>query len=917
LVADNLRHFSSLMEKVARLGEIWNILGRTLFSPRILSPMDSLQFSVTPYSFNALALLLIGLAGWLYLLGLREKTTAIYSIILVLGGFTLGMASWLTNGIVFWGGALTPFTEACVIVSMAGVIFFAYQYPRKANSLEARLLRSLAVLMGLAALFISLFFAFRFVVTRGAALWPLPPVFWSLNPVTSVVALVVCLRRTLVVQSELQPGGWRTSISAFWRPASHAVRLLRNFSFALGMGMVQGLVSSLDGLIVLPAMLAPLLLNLSMSLMFVVVVYSVFDLTAEQPRLVVRLVGLSLVTVLGMTGVVGMYTFFLASEGVNSQVHLDVALTQPGLAAGSSGDWPKGVVYILADMPNEADSNLATGRLLYAQPGVEPQALLNEPLSPKVPPVWSYYLDLRNICPGASLAQLRLRYGSQPLGSYYQYVGCPVRQAGVNYEIGFSLAEIDRATQAKSGWVWGLIWGSSLLVLIVFPRFFRTSLIRPLERLLGGVRQAESGDLEVSVPVTYQDEVGFLTSAFNKLTASLKAELAQRQRAEAELRQLNLTLEQRIADRTRELEALYEVSAAASQAQDSASLLNSLLERSLAALNCSAGFILLVDEATLQLAASRGLPPGWQENLGSASAEQALLAAALQESVPLLVPDLSLEARAPDFMRAGEPLTLLLAPLVAEGQGLGLLGLARSASRDFDLDEVALLVSIVSLVAAAVQTDRLRQVAQRATVLEERQRLARDLHDSVTQSLYGLATLTEAGKMRLEAGDLSASAHLLKRIGQTARQAIREMRLFLHQLRPSVLEQEGLVGALELRLAAVEGRSDVRATLEADENLSLPPEVENALYYIAQEALNNALKHAAASVVSVRLTRSGAGIGLEVSDNGCGFDPRQVEEGGMGLENMRARASALGAVLEIQSQTGVGTRVSVAVEGLP
>ena len=883
--------------------------------------MDSLQFSTTLYSFNALALFIIGLAGMLYLLGLKEKNTAIYTMILVLSGFVLGMASWLANGIVFWGGALTPFTEACAVVSMAGVIFFAYQYHQKVNSFEARLLRGFAVLVGLAALFSSLFYALRFVLTRGAALWPLPPVFWNLNPITSVVALLVCLRRMLAAQSELQTSGWRATLSAFWRPASRSVRLLRNFSFAVGVGMIQGLISSLDGLIVFPAMLAPLLINLSLSLMFVLVVYSVFDLTDEQPRLVVRLVGLSLVTVLGISGIVGMYTFSLASEWVDAQVHLDVALTQPGLAAGSSGAWPKRVVYILAGSPDESVSNLTAGRLLYAQPGVETQTLLNEPLSPEVSPVWGYFVDLLDLCPGASPAQLRLRYGSHPLGSYYQYIGCPLRQAGVNYEIGFSLAEMDQAIQVKSGWVWDLILGSSLLVLIVFPRFFRTSLIRPLERLLGGVRQADGGDLDVSVPVTYQDEVGFLTTAFNKLSASLKDELAQRQRAETELRQLNLTLEQRVVDRTRELEALYDISAAASQARDSSSLLNILLERSLAALNSPLGMILLLDEslssASLRLVASRGLPSDWRMHLVASPVDNHLLVAALQQHDPLLIPNLEREIRAPDFMRQAEPLTLILAPLPADGQVLGLMGLAREASRGFDLDEVALLVSIVSQVGAAVQTDRLRQLAQHATVLEERQRLARDLHDSVTQSLYGLASLTEAGKMRLETGDLSASAHLLTRIGQTARQAIREMRLFLHQLRPTVLEQEGLVSALELRLAAVEGRSDVRATLDADENIHLPPEVETALYHIAQEALNNALKHAAASVVSVRLSRSGQGICLEVSDNGCGFDPEQVDGGGMGLGNMRARAAALGAVLEIQSQTGLGTRVRVAVERLP
>jgi signal transduction histidine kinase len=462
-----------------------------------------------------------------------------------------------------------------------------------------------------------------------------------------------------------------------------------------------------------------------------------------------------------------------------------------------------------------------------------------------------------------------------------------------------------------------MMLGVGLIVLGVFPRFYHTNLIRPLDRLLDGVRQADQGRLGISVPVTYQDEIGFLTTAFNKMTASLSAELTQRQRAEADLRQLNLTLEQRVADRTRELEALYDVSAAASLAQAPQELLNLLLERTLAALRSPMGMILLMKESSppnaLLLAADCGLPPGWQTYLNTASTADALLASVLSQPDPLLIVNTHREGRLPNFVGQTEPLTMLLAALPAERQVMGLMGVARPAERGFDLDEVALFVSLVRQVGTAVHTDHLRQAAQRATVLEDRQRLARDLHDSVTQSLYGLAALTEAGKMRLETGDVETSAHLLTRIGQTARQAIREMRLFLHQLRPPVLEQEGLVSALELRLAAVEGRSDVHASLEADENIHLETDVETALYHIAQEALNNALKHAAASSVTVRLYQTDEGVTLEIADDGRGFDPNRVNGGGMGLGNMSARAKAIGAAIEIHSRPGEGTQVKVRV----
>ena len=768
-------------------------------------------------------------------------------------------------------------------------------------------------MVGLAALSISLFYAGQFLVNHGTALWTPPSFFWMLNPIISLVALGVCLRRTLAVQSEQQPDG-RRALSAFWRPRNRPVRLLRNFSFGLLLGMIQGVVSNLDSLIAFPGMLAALLINLSFSLMFVVIVYSVFDLTDEQPRLVIRLVGLSLVTVLGMSGVVGMYTFNMASEWVNAQIRADLVIAQQVLETGNLISIPERVAYIASEQSSAENTDRILGNQVYAAPGVDRQILLREPLVESTPPVWSYFVNLADLCVGGK--PVLLHYGSHSIGSYYQYVGCSVSKAGVDYEVGFDLAEMNQDISAKSGWVWWLIFGSSLFVLIVFPRFFRTSLIRPLDRLLDGVRQADGGGLDVQVPITYQDEVGFLTAAFNKMTASLKDELEQRQHAETELRQLNLTLEQRVADRTHELEALYDVSAAASRAQDLPSLINVLLERSLAALSSTAGMILLLDDAALRLVASHGLSPDWSTHLMTSLADNALLTDALKQHDPLLIPNLNRETRAPAFMRMGEPLTMILAPLSAKGQALGLMGLARNASQSFNLDEVALLVSIVSQVETAVHTDQLRQLAQRATVLEERERLARDLHDSVTQSLYGLATLTEAGKMRLESGDVQASAHLLTRIGQTARQAIREMRLFLHQLRPSVLEREGLVSALELRLAAVEGRSDVRANLEADENIHLSPEVETALYHIAQEALNNALKHAATSAVTVRLSRFGLGFKLEVVDEGCGFDPERVGGGGMGLDNMRARAKAIGATFEIHSQPGEGTCVSVQMEKL-
>ncbi len=141
------------------------------------------------------------------------------------------------------------------------------------------------------------------------------------------------------------------------------------------------------------------------------------------------------------------------------------------------------------------------------------------------------------------------------------------------------------------------------------------------------------------------------------------------------------------------------------------------------------------------------------------------------------------------------------------------------------------------------------------------------------------------------------------------------MRLFIHELHPGILEQNGLVAALQLRLAAVEGRADTQVRLVAEEPLELPKDLESALYRIALEALNNSMRHADAGKVTVLLWREQNEVLLEVADDGCGFDPEQHANGGMGLDNMRLYASEIGARLQVNSALAQGTTIRVAVPG--
>ena len=208
----------------------------------------------------------------------------------------------------------------------------------------------------------------------------------------------------------------------------------------------------------------------------------------------------------------------------------------------------------------------------------------------------------------------------------------------------------------------------------------------------------------------------------------------------------------------------------------------------------------------------------------------------------------------------------------------------------------------------------IKEAARQAT-LEERRRLARDLHDAVTQSLYSLTLMAEAARRRAQLGDEKATREYIIRLGELAQQSLKEMRLLVYELRPAALEKGGLAGALQERLDAVERRSGIRARLITEGNHELPPDIQVQLYRVAEEALNNALKHAAASAIRIRIRSSADSVMMEVSDNGKGFDPLQAAaSGGLGLVSIRERLENLGGRFELDTAPGKGTTIRVSLD---
>lgn len=205
----------------------------------------------------------------------------------------------------------------------------------------------------------------------------------------------------------------------------------------------------------------------------------------------------------------------------------------------------------------------------------------------------------------------------------------------------------------------------------------------------------------------------------------------------------------------------------------------------------------------------------------------------------------------------------------------------------------------------------LYQQAQELAALHERQRLARELHDSVSQALYSISLGAHSAREALDNGDSEQARASVDYVLALTEAGLAEMRTLIFELRPESLETEGLVAALTRQVAVLRARHRLIVETELADEPHLSLERKHALYRIAQEALHNIIKHAHASVVVLRLTQQQNKIVLEVRDNGKGFDPQGHFPGHLGLHSMHERATKAGGTLTIESTPGQGTYLCV------
>jgi len=249
-------------------------------------------------------------------------------------------------------------------------------------------------------------------------------------------------------------------------------------------------------------------------------------------------------------------------------------------------------------------------------------------------------------------------------------------------------------------------------------------------------------------------------------------------------------------------------------------------------------------------------------------------------------------------------------PVAVKNRVIGSVGVAHVEQDYFTAHHEELALTVANQAAITLVNAELFEHAQELAALQERQRLAQNLHDAVNQSLFSAGLIAEV-LPRLWETDQDLARKSLKNLRRLTRAAQAEMRALLAELRPSAITDTDLGDLLHLLGNALSGRINVPVTVTVAKEVILPPEAQVAFYRICQEALNNIAKHAKANQVDIDLKHDGNAIELHIHDDGLGFDPQQntSDHGHFGLRMMRERAEAAGALLTITSKPGHGTEL--------
>jgi len=439
-----------------------------------------------------------------------------------------------------------------------------------------------------------------------------------------------------------------------------------------------------------------------------------------------------------------------------------------------------------------------------------------------------------------------------------------------------------------------------VLSLILGRAIFSKTIVLPVRRLASATLDIAAGDLGKRVAVMSKDEIGQLSHSFNVMAERLEHH-------EGELR----VVQDDLARKVRETEALYRVGMEISALLELDTILTSVIEKARELLEGEAACLCLLDaEGHLVPRASSG-------PFALTTPDEAMAGLAAEMAPSLGNPAAGGHVRCGRLcpqIRGDHQQTHIAAPLKRGGRSIGALCVNARSARSFSSREMDLLRGLASQAAIAIENARLHEQLRSLTLLEERERIAMDLHDGIIQSIYAVGLNLE-GYVELVKDDSREVRAPLERAVDDLNDVIREIRSYISNLRPSSCDGRGLREAIADALKVLKVNSSIEVeVMEEGDCGDLSQEQVAQLSHIAQEALANVLKHAGASSVTVDLLSEDHRLVLSIQDNGVGFDPQMVEPtAGQGLRNMAERARALGGTFSVKSRQGSGTEIAVQI----
>jgi signal transduction histidine kinase len=392
-------------------------------------------------------------------------------------------------------------------------------------------------------------------------------------------------------------------------------------------------------------------------------------------------------------------------------------------------------------------------------------------------------------------------------------------------------------------------------------------------------------------------------------------------------------LERRVEEQTREIDALLAVARSAASTLELEPLLNNILDTLKQVVDYSGASVGVVDGDEFCFLESRGASYAEREpemiGVRLPVHDRSGIWEALFRHEPVIIADVRDDSAAAEAFRRTVGVyydspamryvrSFLDIPLVHRDRLVGLLIMTNREPGAFTERHAGLALAIATHIAAALENARLYAEAQGKAALEERQRLARELHDSVSQALFGIALGASTARRRLDT-DPARVGESLDYVLSLADAALTEMRALIFELRPEALERDGLVVALTRHAAATQARHEIAVEAALCEEPDVPLATKEALYRVAQEAMHNTVKHARATRISLALAHGPDGLTLEVRDDGIGFESTDSFPGHLGLVSIRERVERLGGTVELESAPGLGTtiRAVISVDAAP